>query len=256
MGINDGRYRLDDLTTDGFAGLLQGDRPVVVILPVGSVEPHGPHLSLVTDTIISDHAAVRAAEILERKQLTPLIAPAVPYGVTNCASSFKGAVSIAAESLTDYLRSVVDGFLANGVAHVCLVNNHLEPDHEAAVRDAIRKVGRGKASVASPLTKRWARTLSDEFKRGACHAGKYETSIVMATEPKHVDETTRKALPEVPVSLSDKLSAGVTDFVDMGLDQAYAGAPAEATVDHGNKMLERLAIMIATEVFEALGRES
>jgi creatinine amidohydrolase len=151
---------------------------------------------------------------------------------------------------------VVAGWLANGVSHVCLVNNHLEPAQDSAARKAIEGLAPGKASVACPLTTRWARTLSSEFKSGACHAGKYETSIVLAARPDLVRESIRKGLPAVPVSLSEKLGAGVVDFVEMGLVQAYAGAPAEATAEHGHEQLERLAVMIATEVLDALGRPS
>jgi len=81
-------------------------------------------------------------------------------------------------------------------------------------------------SVACPLTRRWARTLSAEFKSGACHAGQYETAIVLAAAPGLVDEAARAGLPEVPVSLSERIGAGVTSFAAMGLDRAYAGAPA------------------------------
>jgi creatinine amidohydrolase len=110
----------------------------------------------------------------------------------------------------------------------------------------------GRASVACPLARRWARTLSAEFKSGACHAGRYETSIVLAQAPTLVDMDTARALPEVPVSLSDKLRAGISDFAEMGLTRAYAGAPAEADAGEGAAMLDRLAAMIAGEVLEAL----
>jgi creatinine amidohydrolase len=182
-----------------------------------------------------------------------LIAPAVPYGVTDYAAGFAGAVSVAAEALTAYLRAVVDGFLAGGVDHVCLVNNHLEPAHDRAVRAAVE--GReGRASVACPLTRRWARTLSAEFKSGACHAGRYETSIVLAADADGVDEAARAGLPEVAVSLSDAIAAGVNEFKAMGLDRAYAGAPAAATAAEGEELLDQLAIMVATEVLEAVRR--
>jgi creatinine amidohydrolase len=109
--------------------------------------------------------------------------------------------------------------------------------------------------VACPVTKRWARTLSDEFRSGACHAGCYETSIVMATRPELVKEDVRTTLPEVPISLSDKLKAGVTDFTGMGLARAYSGSPADATLGHGDEQLDLLALMITTEIFEALASE-
>jgi creatinine amidohydrolase len=160
--------RLGALTTEALRRELAAG-PVVALVPVGSVEPHGPHLPLDTDTRISEAAADRAAERLRAAGLATLTAPSVPYGVTRFAEGFAGAVSVPAEVLTPFLRAVVDGYLEAGFAHVCLVNNHLEPAHDAAVRAAIAGQG-GRASVACPLSRRWARTLSDEFKSGACHA--------------------------------------------------------------------------------------
>ena len=244
--------RLADLTTTTLAELVADDRPVVALVPVGSTEPHGPHLPLATDVLISEAACVRAAARLDARGVVALIAPAVAYGVTEYAAGFAGAVSVPAPVLTAYLGAIADGLRAQGLAHVCLVNNHLEPAHDAAVRAAA--AGRAGVSVACPLTRRWARTLSAEFKSGACHAGQYETAIVLAAAPGLVDEAARAGLPEVPVSLSERIGAGVTSFAAMGLDRAYAGAPAAATAAHGDDQLGLLADMIATEVLEGLAR--
>jgi creatinine amidohydrolase len=242
---------LRELTSPGFAERA-GAGNLVLLLPVGSVEPHGPHLSLVTDTEISLGAAERAAVRLRGFNLEVAIAPPVAYGVTDCAAGFAGAVSIPPGVLTAYLAAVVDGFLAAGAAHVCLVNNHLEPEHDRAVRAVLAGRPPARVSVACPLTRRWARTLSDEFKSGACHAGRYETALVLARDPTLVDESARANLPEVAVSLSDQLRAGVTTFLEMGLARAYAGAPAEATAAEGNELFDRLADMIIGEVTAAL----
>ncbi len=153
------------LTSEALDALLASGKPCVALLPVGSVEPHGPHLPLGTDTLISEAAAERAALLLDQKGVHALVAPSVPYGVTEFALGFAGAISIPAAALSGFLRAVVDGYLAAGFAHVCLVNNHLEPAHDACVRAAVAGVGR--ASVASPLTRRWARTLGAEFASGA-----------------------------------------------------------------------------------------
>ena len=236
---------MSELTSPTYGAL----RRIVALVPVGSVEPHGPHLPLGTDTTISVGAARRAAARLEAAGYAALVAPAVPYGVTECAKAFPGAVSVPAEVLTAYLGAVIDGLVTAGAAHVCLVNNHLEPAHVAAV--AAATLGRP-ASHACPTTRRWARTLSDEFKSGACHAGRYETSLVLAEAPALVDEAARAGLVEVPVSLSERLGAGVTDFREMGLARAYAGDPAEATAEEGEALMERLAAMVYAEVVEAL----
>lgn len=239
-------------TTESFRALLAAGRPVAALVPVGSVEPHGPHLSLLTDVAISRGACARAAVALDGRGVAAVVAPAVAYGVTDCAAGFAGAASVPADVLTAYLRAVVVGLRAAGCAHVCLVNNHLEPAHDAAVRAAIADLPQGAASVACPLTKRWARTLSAEFKSGACHAGRYETSIVLAADPALVDDRARADLPAVPISLSDQLRAGVGTFAAMGMDRAYAGDPAAATAAEGEHLLDALAEMIATEVTDAL----
>jgi creatinine amidohydrolase len=225
---------------------------VVALVPVGSTEPHGPHLALATDVVISEAACVRAAVLLDDRGLAPLIAPAVGYGVTECAAGFAGAVSVPAAALTGFLRAVADGLLAAGCAQVCLVNNHLEPAHDAAVRAAADGAA-GRISVACPLTRKWARTLSAEFKSGACHAGQYETSIVLAADPTLVDEPTRANLAPVPISLSDGLRAGKPTFAAMGMERAYAGDPAAATAAEGDASLDLLAAMIVGEIVDALG---
>ncbi len=243
---------LADHTTETFRALCAAGRPVIALVPCGSVEPHGPHLSLLTDVVISRGACGAAAPLLDARGLAPVIAPAIAYGVTDCAAGFAGAASIPAEVLTAYLRAVVAGLRAAGCAHVCLVNNHLEPAQDAAVRAAIAGLPRAEASVACPATRRWARTLSAEFKSGACHAGQYETSIVLAEAPALVDDAARATLPAVGISLSDQLRAGVSTFAAMGMDRAYAGDPAAASAAEGTELLARLAEMIVAEVTEAL----
>jgi creatinine amidohydrolase len=239
-------------TTATFAALLAAGRPVVALVPVGSVEPHGPHLSLITDVAISAGACARAIALLDRAGLAAVIAPPIAYGVTNCATGFAGAISVPPAVLTAYLRAVVEGLRAAGCAHVCLVNNHLEPAHDAAVKAAVVGLPAAAASVACPLTRRWARTLSPEFKSGACHAGQYETSIVLAVDGALVDDQARAALPPVPISLSERLAAGIGTFAAMGMDRAYSGDPAAATAAEGEGLLDRLAEMIAGEVSGAL----
>jgi creatinine amidohydrolase len=240
-------------TTASLETLVKGKRGVIALVPVGSTEPHGPHLGLGTDVVISAAACLRAAELLDRRgTMVGLIAPAISYGVTECATGFSGAVSIPGAVLTQYIAAVCDGLLASGIRHVCLVNNHLEPAHDAAVRAALP--GREKkVSYACPLTKRWARTLSAEFKSGACHAGRYETSIIMAAGPEFVVEELRTRLPSVPISLSEKLAAGVSTFEEMGLEAAYAGDPASASIEEGEQLIQRLGEMVVGEVLESLG---
>ena len=243
--------KLASMTTEEVRALLATGR-VAVIVPVGSVEPHGPHLPLATDTIISEHAAARAVTLLAARGVRAVVAPSVPYGVTDFAAGFPGAAGVAPEALTAFLHAICKQLLGAGFAHVCLVNNHLEPAHDAAVRAALAGLPGGAASVACPLTRRWGRTLTDEYKRGNCHAGRYETSLALAAGAEVRAEY--KYLPPVATSLSEGIREGKNTFAAMGLDRAYSGAPAEATREEGESTYDKLGEMIATEIMESLAR--
>jgi len=247
------RFLLADYTTETLRPLFSGLEPLVVLVPVGSVEPHGPHLPLRTDTIIGEAAALRGAEMLETRGIKALVGPSIPYGVTRFAEGFAGAISVTESALVGFLHAIVNGYVEAGFAHVCLVNNHLEPAHDAAVRKSIEGIAPGRASVASPLTRRFARTLSPEFKSGACHAGRYETSIVLAAAPDIVHRQRAATLPTLTTSLSTGIREGKTNFLAMGMTEAYTGAPAEASEEEGRELTDKLADMIVTEVEEGLG---
>jgi creatinine amidohydrolase len=242
--------RLAELTYEEVAALVLPTQRAVAIVPVGSVEPHGPHLPLDTDTTISLTCALGAADRLEQGGLAVVVAPAVPYGVTDYAGGFAGAIGVPAAALTAMLRAIATSLLATGFAHVCFVNNHLEPAHDAAVRASIEGLPLGAASVACPLTRRWGRTLSPEFKSGACHAGRYETSLVLAAGG--AVRPSFGELPTLALSLSPAIRDGKATFAEIGMERAYTGAPREATRAEGEELYERLITMVVTEITEAL----
>ena len=247
------KHLLAELTYEEVGEILAAGRAVAIV-PVGSVEPHGPHLPLDTDTTISVTCARRAAALLEADGVRAVVAPSIPYGVTDYAGGFAGAIGVPAEALTAMLHAIAKRFLESGFAHVCFVNNHLEPAHDVAVRKSIEGIPPGAASVACPLTRRWGRTLSDEFKRGDCHAGRYETSLVFAAGG-HVRESFGE-LPTIGLSLADAIKAGKATFREIGMSRAYTGAPREATREEGEALYEKLVTMVVTEIREGLSQSA
>ncbi len=250
-------FRLDALTTfelrEAFA-----KGACIALLPVGSVEPHGPHLPLATDSVISEEAATRATAILRSHGLFTFVAPTIPFGVTDYAEGFAGAVTVSAEALTGFVGAVVDGLLATGFSHVCVINNHLEPAQDRAIRAVQEGREPKRVSVACPLTRRWGRTLNAEFKSGACHAGEYETSLVLAARG-HGERATVKPyalLKSLDLSLSKSIAEGKATFEEIGMTEAYTGDPANASIAIGDDQYEKLAQMIVTEVEEAIAAAS
>ena len=105
------------------------------------------------------------------------------------------------------------------------------------------------------MRRRWGRTLSPKYKSGACHAGRYETSLLLAARADLVDEKRAASLESLTTSLSTGIRDGKKTFAAMGLDEAYTGAPSEATREEGDDLLARLATMVVTETLEGLARQ-
>ena len=240
--------RLGELTWRE-AEALKARRPVV-LLPVGSTEAHGPHLPLATDAILSDELAARAAAALDAAGYTTVIAPTLSYAITHYASEFAGTISIGPETATALVADVCASLVAQGFVRVCLVNSHLEPAHVASLKEACARVhAQHGVAVVFPdqLEKRWARTLTDEYKRGACHAGSYETSLVLAARPELVRDEVRRGLMVKPIDLARAMREGKRTFGEAGAPEAYFGDPAAATVEEGNDIYTRLVTMVVGE---------
>jgi creatinine amidohydrolase len=101
--------------------------------------------------------------------------------------------------------------------------------------------------------KPWAPRLTEEFRSGACHAGRYESSIVLAVQSDLVREDVRKALPPNPASLSVAIRGGAKSFEEANGPRAYFGWPADATAEEGRATIEALGSILAEAVAGALG---
>jgi creatinine amidohydrolase len=223
----------------------------ILLLPIGSTEAHGPHLPLATDTILSEELAARAAAALEAAGRTVVIAPALGYAVTDYAGDFAGTVSLSPATATAYADDVCSSLVTRGWPRLCLVNSHLEPAHVESLKEACRRVqARTGVTIAfaDQLEKRWARTLSEEYKRGACHAGSYETSLLLAARPELVRDPIRRGLVNKPIDLARAMREGKRTFVEAGAAEAYFGDPAAASVEEGNDLYARLVAMVVATV--------
>jgi len=235
-----------DLTYTRAQELLEGAKTPVLLWPVGSTEPHGPHSPLSTDPLISIGISERVARRLaDDPELTVLILPTLSYAVTRYTVGFAGAIHVSENTLRAMIVDVCTSLADQGFPHVVLVNNHFEPEHVQTLHGAIDELeGEGIRVGYLDLTRRErAQQLTEEFKVGECHAGQYETSLVLAQAPELVDRDAMAGLEYVPVSLPKVIAAGLKDFRDMGLAQAYCGAPAEATAAEGEETYEKLADM-------------
>lgn len=241
-----------NLTFADVQRMLDDPRPVVLLLPVGSTEPHGPHSPLATDPIISMAMCLRVARALrEDDEVQVAILPDVAYGVTRFTAAWPGHIHVEEGTLLAFLRDICVSLAEQGLRHVVFVNNHFEPAHVKTLHRAMDQIEKRTGNVVGYLDltrKRRAAELTDEVREGGSHAGRYETSIVLAARPGLVDEEAMRSLPPAPKNLAAEIAAGCTDFVEMGLPDAYNGTPAEATAAEGEESLAALERMLTQQV--------
>jgi creatinine amidohydrolase len=208
----------------------------VAVLPVGAIEAHGPHLPLETDVIIAGAMARAGAALMVARGQQAVVLPPLAYTAAGFAGGFAGTISLRPETVTAIVVDIATSLAPHRYGALAIANAHLDPAHLAALDAAATAVRRDLGlAVAFPnlTTRPWALRLGDEFRSGACHAGRFETSIVLAERPELVREGAMAALPSNPVSLSRAIREGKRSFEEAGGALAYFGYPAQATAEEG-----------------------
>jgi creatinine amidohydrolase len=228
--------------------------PVAAILPCGATEAHGPHLPLNTDVIISEGMARRAAALLGDARIAAYILPALAYAPADYAEAFAGTLSISTSAAKLTILDIARALKSQGFACLAFANSHFDPANVAMLREAAEEVRAHGLAVAFPdFTRRaLAQTLTEEFISGACHAGQFETSLVLADRPDLVDERARAALPDNPSSLTQAFAAGAKTFEQAGGPDAYFGYPRAASAEEGEQSFAIMARKLADEIAAAL----
>lgn len=226
-----------------------------VLIPVGSLENHGLHLPLGTDTLIPD----RIAQLISERSGI-LIAPTINYGATDDLSGFPGTVSIGVEGLIHLLRAVCDQLFHYGFRHFLILNGH--GGNTASIQAVGMHLYRKGAYLAN--LNWWLMAGQIDPKWAGGHGGGEETAGVMAVDPTLV-KAEYLNLPEgVRNDLGDGLPYGawtnilykgvsvtvpraIRDITDNGwLTHAFTGdVPSRATPEWGAEMLEAVADYIA-----------
>ncbi|MDQ6524978.1 mycofactocin biosynthesis peptidyl-dipeptidase MftE [Nocardioides sp. LHD-245] len=199
-----------------------------VLVPVGSIEQHGPHLPLDTDTVIATAVATEAARLLTLRDLDILVAPALAYGSSGEHQDFPGTSSIG----TDMLRQVVVELtrsMRTWAARVVLVNAH--GGNVAALRGAVRQLSAEGHDVS------WVACATEPPSNAGAdlHAGRTETSLMLHLAPWHV----RLDRAEVgnTGSLEELMPAMIAGGVKAVSPNGVLGDPTGASADEGAVVL-------------------
>lgn len=152
-----------------------------VILPTGTLEPHG---------VINNGADITAPLALARKiarEVNAVIAPVIPYGITGSMDAYPGAFSISESAYRAYTRDVLTGLAKNGFRNIVVINGHGGPQ-TAVLNQLATEIGQEKR--VRTLVINWWSYASDVtlsvFGEDGGHAGWNETAFIQAIDPKLV----------------------------------------------------------------------
>ena len=152
-----------------------------VILPTGTLEPHG---------VVNNGADITAPVAIARRiarEVNALVAPIIPYGITGSMDAYPGAFSISESAYRAYVRDVMTGLAKNGFRTIVVINGHGGP--QTAVLNAIA-VEVGQEKRVRTLVVNWWSYASDVtlsvFGEDGGHAGWNETAFIQAIDPKLV----------------------------------------------------------------------
>lgn len=123
---------LDELTMPEFKEKV--NETTIVILPIGAVEEHGPHLPLCTDSIQPEYIAEKVAE-----KTGALIAPSIRYGFCSSTKNFPGTITISFDTLRSLIYDLLLEFIRNGIKNIVVLSGHAGRVHMAALRLAAER---------------------------------------------------------------------------------------------------------------------
>jgi creatinine amidohydrolase len=230
---------------------------LLLLLPIGSTESHGPHGPLCTDILISTEVCLRAASVLQERGFEALVLPPLAYAVTECAKDFPGSISISPEVETGLIVDICISLIEKGMSRIVFFNSHFEPAHLKCIYDALDRI-EARSDIRPMFTditrKRYASRLSEAFRKGETHADRYETSLVMAVDPGLVNEERRRSLPYLPINLVEKIfRENLKDFNEFGMSDAYCGDPASASAEEGELLLHQLVLFLLEDAEQVFG---
>jgi creatinine amidohydrolase len=215
----------------------------VIMLPIGSVEDHGPHLPLDTDNFLIGSICEEAARRLDGEML---LLPPIPYGFEEHHMEFPGTIDIAMEHLLHFVFDVTRSVARHGFTRILLADGHgsnMPILDLVARRTVLETPALCGAFIWPSLAKDVIERLRESEKPGGmAHACELETSLYLYLDPARVQmEKARKEIGMPPSRFiwMDLMSASPVLLMDQWSrfsKSGISGDPTLATKEKGGKV--------------------
>ncbi len=220
------------------------EKQKVVLIPLGSVEQHGPHLPLDTDSVTAYEVCKR---IGERMPDDVVALPPIYYTPAELSMDFSGTIDIEPTHFIDYLYDVCTSLVKHGFKRILMVSGHgINPPFMNIVSQMV--TNRNTALCAGVAYFDFAREKVRKIVAHGSHACEFETSMMLALRPANVNMS--RATKEWNIYMGIRKSKWVwRNFVDRSpiffIDRlsrfsktGIIGDPTKATKEKGEKLLE------------------
>jgi creatinine amidohydrolase len=231
------------MTMTGFEAGLALSR--TVLIPFGSVEEHGPHLPLSTDTLEAYEVCRKAA-----RRMSLFVAPPVHYGNCRSTACHPGTISISTATLKGLFTDIVTSLRSHGLQNFVALTGHAGGAHRMALQDAgeelIARFDDIQVAVLTEydLAKDEGRGLIETV--GDAHAGEIETSRILHSHPHLVTGSAPREFPSFPTGI---LVRDKRRYWPGGV----WGDPGKATAEKGAKLEELVVSRLVALVQELEG---
>jgi len=230
----------------------------IVVVPVGSVEQHGRHLPLGSDTIQGDDMARRLVAKLGAEGVRVVAAPSIPFGVSEAHMKFPGSIALSSGTLMAVIREVCESLYSHGFRKFCLLLSHGEnfPTLNLVIRDLAPEF-EGSRFIAPnwlPIMEaHYPEVLKSERPHDEHHSGEGETSRMLSSTPNLVDlEKVAVYYPEPQFDpYAKRPYAGSVAWAKNGWGMKTVtpygsmGNPLIATAETGDKLYEIIVDWLA-----------
>ncbi|MSP88861.1 MAG: creatininase family protein [Alphaproteobacteria bacterium] len=239
------RLRADELRE-------RAKQDAIVILPVGSLEQHGPHLPVEIDSLLGEAVALGTAKLVAESEPI-LVLPCLWTGVSEHHMSFGGTVTLDFPAFSAVVTGIVQSVVRHGFRRIVLLNGHGGNDNGLRVlADELSP----KLNVPILQMTYWYAAAEPiakilETQKGLRHACEAETSMAMALRPELVARDRIKlAKVNRPPEMDELVGPGIYRWRSLAsLSSAgVVGNPEAATAEKGQRLLDAICQELATKL--------